>query len=111
MINISFKLNTVKLGFIIGALTFILTVFIFPLVFGETPVNILKLGSRVGEKNYLINITSYILISIGISMAISVISKKKLKWIKGVIFGTVITALLVTIYIVLYFEIFWRGKM
>lgn len=109
--NKNCKVNSSKMGFLVGSFTLLMTFFSFPVVFGETPVNVMNLGSTNGEKNYLINILSYMVIGIIISIGIGIFSSEKLKWIKGAIRGIGTTLLLITILLFSYFEIFWRGKM
>ncbi len=98
------------IGFTLSSLTLIINFYLFPLVFGETPVNLLGMGSVSGHKNYFINLFSYIVINTVILCFITLFAKEKIKWILGFVFGTCIIAVLFTVFIFSYFEIFWRGK-
>jgi len=110
ILRIYFKEKISWIGFMVGSLTLIIIFLLFPVVFGDTPVNLLRLGSVSGERNYYINLFSFLLITTVLYGVTCLFIKEKVKWIVGGIFGICITALLLTVFIFSYFEIFWKAK-
>ncbi|MCX7841594.1 MAG: hypothetical protein N2489_00780 [Clostridia bacterium] len=100
--NISLK------GSLAGAAALFAMFHLFPGAFGETPVNLFGLGSVNGYKNYFINILSYSLINVVIFGIISLFVKERVKCILSFAFGTCLMAVMLTVFIFFYFEIFWR---
>ncbi|MBM7603062.1 hypothetical protein JOC75_001032 [Metabacillus crassostreae] len=94
-------------GCISSIIIYVLIFFFFPIVFGNTPLNLLNLGSRNGASNFLINIISFGFIVIIIAFISSVFITNKKSWLKGNLIGTVIDITFFLIISPIYMVIFF----
>lgn len=93
-------------GFIVSITLYVLLFFFFSFFFGNTPVNLLGLDNGNGISNLFINLISYGFTVILISLIPSLFIRKKKKWLRGNLIGTVVAILLSLIIVPLYLIIF-----
>lgn len=81
-------------GFLLGLVLFVATYIGFPILFGETPVNVLNISSTNGLKNLILNLLFYSLITLGLSTLPVFFLPNRARWYKFVIFGVCLSFLL-----------------
>ncbi|MEH7355927.1 hypothetical protein V7150_20570 [Neobacillus drentensis] len=109
IINEGENMNLIRgWGFISSLTLYALIFFFFPIIFGNTPVNLFDLGSRDGISNLFINLISYGIIVIIIAFIPSLFIVNKKNWLRVNLIGTVVAIILFLIISTLYLAIFWR---
>jgi hypothetical protein len=59
----------------------------FDYIFGNTPVNILKLGGSIARYNYFVNVLGYVVVTLAFLALIILFAKDKTHWIIGGLIG------------------------
>lgn len=82
---------------------------VFPIIFKDTPVNILALSSVDGGKNLAVNVLFYVIFSFSICLIVLLFMKDKVRWFKGLILG-LFAAVILTYLIIVIFIYNWRAQ-
>jgi hypothetical protein len=98
------RMKYIPFGFIVCVVIYVLTFQYSYLIFGETPVNILGLGSRNGGWNLLINLMTYAGISLFFVTIIGVFIVKNKRWIFQGIIGCVVSVTMTLVYFILWYS-------
>lgn len=102
--------NVFSKGSLVAAMLLLLIFLFFPILFGETPVNLLGLGGRNGSFNLIINILSYSIITLLITTIVSFGASDQRKRLISNLIGICVSSLSILAYILIYLTIFWRNN-
>ncbi|ASS73675.1 hypothetical protein CIG75_00910 [Tumebacillus algifaecis] len=92
------------IAFLLALLVFIAIYIGFPILFGETPVNVLYISSSSGIKNLVLNLLFYSLLTITISTLPAVFLKNRVIWFQSVITGLALSLIAASLFSLLSFD-------
>ncbi|MBH1941966.1 hypothetical protein I5677_13780 [Mobilitalea sibirica] len=88
-----------NVSFLCGIMIYSLIHWTFPLIFGETPVNILRFDSPVGLRNYTINVFSYFILTLLVIIILIVLQHKKMRSFLESLLGIVVSIIMNALFI------------